>query len=197
MTPTDKLLNLYHQATPEQLDRGRRWYDRARAECGRMSRLYSMPLGRTAAAMAITSPDAKLVQNVRWTERVLADKAKRRGVKSAGRYPADQRPKLEGALDRRKPNPAQYVSGPKVSAFYHAIMGDADILVIDRWAAFAAGFPRDRAPRARERDIIGTAYRQAAERVGESVRDFQAIVWIVVRESTPRSDGRIHNHFDF
>jgi hypothetical protein len=191
------LIDRYSLATAEQRTRGRAWYDAARAACESIAADTGLALDRVAAVMAITSPDAKLVQNIAWTRAACEAKARRRPL-TAGRYPADQLPKIARALDQRRPNPGQYVTGPKVSAFYRAIMGDDDCLVIDRWAAFAAGFDRMKPPSAGDRTVIESAYRLAAFSVGESVRDFQAIVWIQTRESTVhKGTGTVHKHFDF
>jgi hypothetical protein len=51
-------------------------------------------------------------------------------------------------------------------------------------------------PGIRVRREIESAYRRAAALVGETVAAFQAIVWIIVRESTVRADGRIHRFAD-
>jgi hypothetical protein len=191
MSHTDSLLRAYAVATPAQKRRGRAWYDAARLECASIARDTSVEIERVAAVLAITSPEAKLVQNVEWTRAACENGT------GHGRYPSDQRPKVYRALNDRLDRAADAVSGPKVEAFYRAIMGDDDVLVIDRWAAFAAGEDRFKVPNARKRAAIEAAYRDAARQVGESVRDFQAIVWIVVRESTPRADGRTHRHWDF
>lgn len=177
-----ELLHAYHGATADHVRRGRDWYKAARRECRRMAREHGRPLSQVAAVLAITSPDAQLSTNLRWTEEIL------RGERGAGRYPADQGPKVRAALASRRPG--QYAAGPKVNAFYRAIMGAEDTLVIDRWAAFAAGSTKDRVPGAKARRAIAQGYRQAAASVGESVRDFQAIVWIALRESTPRANGQ-------
>lgn len=188
MSPESALLARYAAATPEQRERGRRWYAQARRECRRMSREYGYTLAQVAAVLAITSPDAQLAANLAWTEAIL------RGERTAGRYPADQAPKVRAALSSRRPG--KYATGPKVSAFYRAIMGDEDCLVVDRWASYAAGGPRDKVPGAKQRRSIADAYRRTAARVGESVRDFQAIVWIATRESTPKSTGIVPRYAD-
>jgi Ser/Thr protein kinase RdoA (MazF antagonist) len=188
---TTKLLTAYYAATPKQRRRGRAWYDAARKACHEIAADTGVEWERVAAVMAITSPDAKLMQNIAWTRAACENGG------GCGRYPADQRPKVYRALYDRADRVSAAVSGPKVTAFYRAILGDADILVIDRWAAFAAGYDRAKPPTKRERAVIEPAYRAAANLVGESVRDFQAIVWIVTRESTPRADGVSVRHFDF
>lgn len=193
---TDNLIDRYLLATPEQRERGRRWYDAAQDACRRIASDTDTALDRVAAVMAITSPDAKLVQNIEWTRKAVEAKRNRQPL-TAGRYPADQTPKVQRALDQRRKNPGEAVSGPKVSAFYRAIMGDDESLVIDRWAVEAAGGDRSKPPTRTQHAILTEAYQTAATTCGESVRDFQAIVWIQARESTARADGRVHQHFDF
>jgi hypothetical protein len=184
------LLAQYDAADAEVKRRGREWYDEARRECRRISRATGVPYKRVAAVLAITSPDTQLVTNVRWTREICDGTSET----MAGRYPGDQRPKVLAAL--ASDTPGDHARGPKVNAFYCAIVGDCDKLVIDRWASFAAGGPRDKVPGIKIRRVIEAAYRKAADACGETVRDFQAIVWIQCRETTERADGRIHRLAD-
>ena len=183
------------QTSPSVRTRGRAWYDAAQDACESIAADTGVAVDRVAAVMAITSPDAKLVQNVAWTR--AACEAYRDGAPlTAGRYPKDQLPKVAGALNQRM-NPGYFVRGPKVAAFYRSIMGDRDTLTIDRWAVEAAGGDRSKVPNKTLRLILTAAYEVAATTCGESIRDFQAIVWIQARETTARSDGRVVRHFDF
>lgn len=82
-------------------------------------------------------------------------------------------------------DPLDVLHGPKERAFYGAIMGHADAVVVDRWAAraadpehFGSGDVRVTAAQYRK---IAEAYRAAARIVGRPVRDVQATVWIHVR----------------
>ncbi len=71
-------------------------------------------------------------------------------------------------------------------------MGDTNALVLDRWAARAAGVDNGRGDvSGPTRRVLDAAYREGAALCGETVRAFQAIVWIIVRESTPKSSGVI------
>jgi hypothetical protein len=80
------------------------------------------------------------------------------------------------------------VGGLKVTSFYRAIMGDPDAVVLDRWALRAVGHDRDTCtPLQYAR--YSAMYSEAAHAVGESPRDFQAIVWTVMREAMTRLDG--------
>lgn len=185
------LLAHYSNADADTLRRGREWYAAARRECAAIAAETGYTVAQVAAVMAITSPDAQLTTNIAWTRAVCSNIRKR-----VGKYPNAQRPKILAAL-RDAENPGQYATGPKVSAFYRAIVGDESAMVVDRWAAFAAGHEqRDKVPGVKVRRVIEDAYRTAAANVGETVAAFQAIVWIVVRESTQRADGRIHRLAD-
>lgn len=172
------LTMLYQRTTPSVRRRGRTWYPEARRRCQALADQYGHTLAQVAAVLAITSVDAQLTVNFRWTEEIL------RGEREAGRYPANQAPKVRAALASCRPG--RFVSGPKVEPFYRAIMGDTDSLVLDRWAIMTAvGNRRKHLPRA-VREEIEYAYRSAASTCNETVRAFQAITWIAVRETTPK-----------
>ncbi|MDE2101469.1 MAG: hypothetical protein KGL39_29760 [Patescibacteria group bacterium] len=177
--PASALVDLYRSADPSAVKRGRHWYRTARRECRAIAQDTGYSVAQVAAVMAITSPDAQLVTNIGWT-RVACESD---GAVTVGRYPGNMMPKIRAALGDRC-RPGQYATGPKVSAFYRGIMGDRDALVVDRWAAFAAGYPRSAKLTTKARREIERAYHEAASRVGESLRDFQAIIWIAIREST-------------
>jgi hypothetical protein len=134
-TTLETLLELYAGADDVTLKRGRRWYRAARYECRKIARETGYTMRQVAAVMAITSSDAQLTNNITWTRAACAN-----GGQTAGKYPTDQLPKIAGALADRR-NPGRYATGPKVSQFYAAITGDESAIVVDRWAAYAAGHP--------------------------------------------------------
>lgn len=169
----------YRNASDSRKRRGREWYATAAREARKLSRKHGCTFRQAAAIIAVTSPDAQLSTHLRWASEILE------GSRTAGRYPADQAPKVKAILADRK-NPGQYATGPKVSAFYLAIIGRTDSLTIDRWASHAAGGPKASVPGPAWRRTFETAYRQAAADTGETVRDFQAIVWTQVRETEAR-----------
>lgn len=179
MSATQTLIDRYEHSPPPIRRRGRAWYPEARRLLARMAAEHDRPLAQAVAVFAITSANTTLLSNIRFTEQVL------KGERMAGCYPTFQTPLVELALSTRYPG--RFVPGPKCSAFYKAIMGDVDALVLDRWAARAAGLDRpgrnDIYPAARRQ--LDVAYREAAKLCGETVRAFQAITWIATRESTP------------
>lgn len=176
-TTLDNLLALYSEATPEQRANGRAWYGRYRAACARVARETGTPLRRVVATAAITSPDAQLSTNLRWTR----EACETRGAARVGRYPNAMRAKY-GPILRGEARPVDTVGGDKVTAFYRASIGDTNAVVLDRHALRAAGHHRDTATPVQYRRIEAD-YRAAAAAVGETPRDFQAIVWAVQREN--------------
>src|SRR3990172_1120493 len=178
MSATQTLIDVYDHSPPSVRRRGRSWYPEARRLLTRLAEEHSRPLAQVVAIFAITSGDTQLTSNIRFTEQVL------RGERKAGRYPTFQAPLIELALSSSQPG--QHVRGPKCSAFYRAIMGDTDSLVLDRWSVRAAGIVRERKDlNVTIRRELDASYREAAKLCGETVRAFQAIAWIAVRESTP------------
>jgi len=178
------LVERYESSTPTIRRRGRTWYPEAFRMLSGMAQETGRTTAQAVAVFAITSANTQLLANIRYTEAIL------RGERTHGCYPVVQTPLVKGALSTTRPQ--RFVTGPKCSAFYKAIMGDTNALVLDRWAARAAGFDNGRGdisgPRRR---VLDAAYREAAALCGETVRAFQAVVWIVVRESTPKSSGVI------
>ena len=178
------LLDIYHRATPAQLAQGRAWYDEYRRECGAISRRTNVPLRRVVATAAITSPDAQLVSNMAWAMRACESL----GDAPAGRYPNAMQARYRPIL-RGETAPLEGVGGLKVTNFYRAILGDPNAVVLDRWALRAVGHDRDTCT-PNQYTRYTALYSEAAHAVGETPRDFQAIVWTVLREGATRADGR-------
>lgn len=178
------LLAHYYAAEPSQRRRGRAWYPTAYGLMADLAAETGHTVEQAVAVLAITSPGVYLKTNIRWTEEIL-----RGEIATAGRFPNVNRPKIERVLADAE-YAAEYVRGPKVGPFFRAILGDRDALVLDRWAIHAATGWADREDAHRKltvktREAIEDAYRAAAKSVRMSVRDFQATVWIRVRETTP------------
>lgn len=177
-----ELADRWALASREQRARGRRWYPTARELMEELAAETGYTVEQAVAVMAITSQGAQLVSNLRWTREALES----HGAARVGRFPNQQGPKIAAVLA----DPAEaeaFVTGPKVGAFHRAILGD-DALVLDRWAFYAAGWVtegRDETPSDRVRAAVTEAYRRAAKRARITVRDFQAVVWLQSRESTP------------
>lgn len=188
-----ELLEQWRQSSRAQRRRGRAWYSTAREMLAELARETGYSVEQAVAVLAITSPGAQLTTNLSWTRQALES----HGAAKVGRFPNAMRPKIRAALA----DPAaahEWAIGPKVGPFHRAILGDDSCLVLDRWALFAAqghGSDRDSNHQLTKsvRAAIEQAYRSAARRARCKVRDFQATVWIHVRETTPHAkDGVVH-----
>jgi len=200
-----ELADVYAAATPAQRRRGRSWYPTMRRTVGELAAGTGYAPVQAAAVLAITSPDAQLSTNVDWTRRALESN----GAARVGKYPTRMVPAVQAVLSSPARDALDLVSGPKVHPFARAIMGDRDALVLDRWAYAAANPFRSHSadPKPdgskgasyigdRTRRELELAYRIAAAAAGETVRSYQAIVWTVVRESTPDELGRVRRLAD-
>ena len=182
MSSAERLLSLYEAASPGVRRRGRAWYPEANRQLREIAARNECPTSHAVAVFSIVSPAVQLSTALRWTDEILA------GVREGGRFPNVQGPKIVAACSTRYP--VRRVTGPKVNAFYRALMGDVNALVLDRWAIHAAGYPKPRSEVPRTlRMELEAAYRAAAAACGETVRAFQAITWIVARETTPTKAG--------
>lgn len=184
------LHDLYERATPEQVSLGMDWYPQALRVCRRIAERHGVPTRQAVAVMAVTSPDCQLITNVRWLDKALAT----RGAVPVGRYPARMTAAVRAILSGQVA-PRLAVNGPKVGAFYRAILGDPDALVLDRWAIRMAtnhvGKPTPAAMRDAE-----IAYRAFAFEIGLPLREAQAITWKVARDDMIRRDGVRVNQLD-
>ena len=169
-----------------RVERGRQWYSTANALLRDAAEDAGYTLEQAAAVFAVVSPGAQLVSNFEWTRAALLS----RGAAPVGRFPNVMTPKVRRVLEDAEAA-HEVVTGAKVNAFYRAVCGDPDALVLDRWALFAAAGRPCETPTRAERETFTTAYRLAAELARETVANFQAITWIQVRETTPNRRGSV------
>lgn len=159
------------------------WYRESRRTARAMARRYGVSLKTTAGIIAALSPRTHWADNVRGAERVLY----RRNLPDVLRELAPIVPGF-GANVRKAEriaegeDPLVVLGGDKVRAFYRAILGDPDAVVIDVWMIRAAGEdPKVYKATGRAYALMAEALRIAADEAGASPADFQAIVWTHVR----------------
>jgi hypothetical protein len=175
-----RLVWTYDGATPDQLADGRTWYADAQAEARRLAVTGPAGFGivRAAAVIAVLSANQSWQANVASARRAVRAARNGEDVRAACRTLGDSSQKAARILAGE--NPADVVSGPKVTVFWRAICGDPDAATIDRWAARAAGYPDQGLSGARAQ-ALWRAYEIASDLVGENPRDFQAVCWVVER----------------
>lgn len=187
---TTRLTKRYRTLDPNVIERGTLWYPEAYRQMNDLALETGYLTEQAVAVMAITSRATSLATNISWTRIALES----RGTEPVGRFPNVMMPLVQAVLLDPENIPLA-VRGPKVEPFYYAIMGDEDSVVLDRWALYAAGMRYgQRAPDpGPKRRMFEEAYRRAAKIVGVAARDFQAIIWIAVRETTETKRGFVVN----
>lgn len=177
------IVEAYRSATPAQRRSGAAWYPSAFETAAKMD--PENP-ARAAGVIAALSPQQRWWVNV-------ANAATTIGWADAG-ADMDRAPRLHFTTQMAKAiaiaahnvDPLDVLHGPKERAFYGAMMGHADAVVIDRWAARVAepetrtGHDDERVTNAQYRHIA-EAYREAAAVLNRPVRDVQATTWITTR----------------
>lgn len=173
-----RLIEWHDAATPAETADGATWYASAWEWCAETAAEFGLSPRGVAGAVAALSP-------LREWDRNLADvREVARAVALGGTVPVLH---FAQNLDRalaclQGDDPLGVLSGPKVTAFYRAITGDASAVTIDRWAIVAAtGEPARSTPTAKGYRDLQAEYAEAAARVDLDPREFQAIVWTVVR----------------
>ena len=201
-------------ADDAMIEQGKNWYRDARAFSQWLAETYDVSLEQSAGVVAVLSPRVDWDTNMRTAIAVFAnvragtgtisailaepgivayganvEKALRILADGAGYCDAGKEcPKRRGMVDTCAP-----IHGPKVSAFYRAILGH-DIGTIDVWACRAAtiaplealhGLPmtddRRQGLPGNRHAAIAEAYATVGQSHGLTGAECQAIVWLAIR----------------
>jgi len=156
------------------------WYPDALEMCNYKAYRYSLSTARVAALVAVTSPRARWSTNISAVESILED----------SRRPLSARRAHYGILGANAAKGARIVSewdynylitGPKVTAFYRAILGDSNSVTVDAIMSRAAGYGASVTVKIRR--TVEAATREVAHDLGLSPRDAQAAIWVAYRGS--------------
>jgi hypothetical protein len=161
---------LWDQADARTRREGLRWYVDARIAAQQISDVYGLSIQQAAGMIAALSP------RTTWAENVF-----NAWMCASGRRVATLthcREKAEAIRDGARIT--QVLKGPKVLAFYRAILGDKRAVVVDSWMLRAIGHHREQATTKQYERAAQTIARAAAA-VGVCPRDFQAVIWCQVR----------------
>lgn len=184
----DRLLDIYAGANAETREAGRLWYPSAEGVIASLADAHGIGRPRVAGIVAVLSPQQKWRINVR-SARAILD-----GEDWLVAGYAQNRAKAKALLDGAPV--LAVVGGDKVTSFWVNLIGSRTAVTIDVWAQRAAlGRHHPHQPKgARYRRLV-RAYRAAADRVGESAREFQAICWLATRPAAEHDrDWRLIHH---
>lgn len=139
---------------------GRDWYMSVHHEIEIACQRMGWSEKKLCASLAILSPRCGVKANVRAAVALMQGQPKPRGV-------------LGACWDRAK---AGEVSGPKVTAFYQALRGDLDSVVVDVWVLRILGGPKNLRPTQYEKwaDIV----RMTADKLRWWPCQAQAALWV-------------------
>lgn len=164
------LVTQYENASSESVKTGRQWYPLAARIARKIARNHGLTFRQAAGILAAFS------QNATWKANVALAHAYASG---SPRGLSKVLTECDRIANGEKPS---NVIGhmPKVIEFYRSIIGHENACTMDRWALEAAYGCRVTPSLANQRKAQA-AYREAAQRVREASRDFQAIIWIEAR----------------
>lgn len=196
----DRIVASYLAASDADREAGARWYARAESECARIAAETGFSRHRIAAVIAVLSPRTRWAENIRAAESAAHAAARALRDDFAAELCGGMRESVAAAVAAaladyglRDPirkagailagsDPAEIVSGPKVSAFFANLCGDRDAVTVDVWAQrVACGKWQDRAPAGAQYETLADAYRAAARVLGVDAVAVQAAVWVAIR----------------
>lgn len=162
-------LEYYHKATPAERNEGLNWYTRAKDVAQEFADTYDVSLETTAGILAGVSQRISWERAIEMTELALEGRPVQ--------HYAPIRDKIASIIKGDPPD--EVLRGPKITAFYQAIMGDPDAIVLDAWMLSVTPHPR---PTIKQYQHLANVLRKEAKQAGITPAQFQAIVWVVLRD---------------
>lgn len=184
------ILAVFEQATDEELVHGRTWYATAKESCQLIADCNGLPLDVAVGVVAALSPTNKWEKNLIDTMALciaFVDGGYHEDVKCSTYNTMKEKAWgiLEGVEDI-----AAHLNGPKITDFFHCIMGDESACVIDGHAWCIANDDRRAMQEVpsigkKAREQMQEAYAIAGKRAGMAAYQMQAVTWVAWR--------RLHN----
>lgn len=189
-TRVDNIVKAYKSASLAQKRVGAAWYPQAYHDAALLDPVNP---SRAVGVIAALSPQTGWKRNlayasqvVKWADELSEGDRLHRRVDSAPRVHFAIQMAKAISIAAYNVSPLEVLHGPKERAFYGAIMGHPDAVVIDRWAARAAdpdrftGGKNETVTPAQYRKLA-LAYMAAAHKLNRPVRDVQGTVWFATR----------------
>lgn len=159
----------YSEAPAATREAGARWYGEALRHAEELASRYSVTVEQAAGVIAVLS------QRQRWEVNLRLAKQCLRGEQLVGVFD-HMRTKAERIMAGEAP--LTVLRGPKIRAFYRAVLGDGDAVVLDTWMLGIMGKER---PTIKQYERLADRLRAAAKDAGLAPAVFQAVVWCQVR----------------
>lgn len=184
-TVKHRIMKQYSTLTDSEKEQGAAWYKIAHDKAQELALKHGIDLDRSAAIIAILSPGTAWNLNLKDADAVMSQ-----GEQAiVTTYGANKR-KAAGLLNADR-NPADYVSGLKVTSFYSNILypESSDAVTIDRHmirALLRTSDPKVHAQVFNSRkkyDALAECIRAAAKNLNLVPCQLQAMLWLKVRET--------------
>jgi hypothetical protein len=176
------LVEHYKESSPATRSAGALWYPQAYEHASCIATRQRTPIERVVYVIAALSPLQGWTRNLEIAEDAIRNH--KRGVQAPWSFTFGQ---LEHKAVHILDGNLEALSGPKVTAFARAILGDITATVIDGWMLKALKWDRDYAsPGRRHYERLAFALTAAAHLCDVAVTTFQATVWLAVRGETWR-----------
>lgn len=178
-----RLQRLYDAASEAERREGREWYADATEIAEALAAASPYSVDQCAYVIAALSPRLPWPENVSGATTAVESHA--RGIR-ADRWSGNGLGANKAKAERILSGDLGALSGPKVTVFARAILGDPDAVTVDIWMQRACKLRDDRAPSRVEIAAVTAAVHRVAEACGETPRDLQAIVWVHYRNAALR-----------
>jgi len=125
----NNILSVYNEASAEEKDYWNNWYYNASEDVRNLANRYNIPFEKMAAIVAVLSPGNKWINNLMAAAKIINRAPK------INAYP-DNIIKANNILNSNE-NPASFVTGPKVTVFFHSLLDPSQIkqeIVLDSHA---------------------------------------------------------------
>lgn len=149
------------------------WYENDRKF---LQQLFKQDWQLVAALLAATSPQVQMIASWQWTMRIYRDYSAGRKVRMDGLHKCHRKNVIR-ALS------GQELSGRKVGAFYLALIGDNNAVVLDVWMLrLLKYYPEHKHnPEGKRYDKLADRFRVIAKINNYKPAEFQAALWIKYR----------------
>lgn len=186
----NNLVAIYELATSEQHDQGINWYQLAHDWCVATAKHFSLPLKTVVGITAALSPSNSWERNQRDVYLVIQEFNEGNRIAENIKATAWNTMVWKAIEILEGDDPEYLLTSPKIQCFYQNILNpktvDNEIVTIDRWT-YRAWLFDSKAPAISINKYlykkIAEDVRRAAEMVGLEPREFQAVVWIVVKDA--------------
>lgn len=177
------LIDLYESTSESERNAGRLWYPDANRLAHNMAIAYGQPIETTAAVISALSPQTRWDTNTAGATKLFEALAHEKDVPSSASLYWKNVEKATAIARGDLPVWEAFRAFTKTWAFHHNILLDPDVVTLDTHMLKALELDRHRGLSRGEYRHCSDTVINAAKECGEIPYNFQAIVWLAVKDS--------------